>query len=75
MFSTHEMTHILYFLKKSKFSFYFILFRRFTVNQLIMFQAKSHQYKGVLVTEYLEQSIVIGHTDKRNLFNVKVRDK
>ena len=26
---------------KSKFSFYFVLFRRFTVNQLIMLQAES----------------------------------
>ena len=31
----------LVFTKKSKFSFYFILFRRFTVNQLTMLQAKS----------------------------------
>ena len=31
----------LVFTKKSKFSFYFILFRRFTVNQLTMLQAES----------------------------------
>ena len=29
--------------------------------------------KGVLVTEYLDQSSVL--TDKRNLFSVKMRDK
>ena len=29
---THEMTYIWYLPKKSKFSFSFILFRRFTVN-------------------------------------------
>ena len=35
MFSTREMKYIWYLLKKSKFSFYFILFRRFTVNQFV----------------------------------------
>ena len=30
-----QMKYIWYLLKKSKFSFYFILFRRFTVNQFV----------------------------------------
>ena len=41
MFSILEMTYIWYLLKKSKFSFYFILLRRFTVNELTMLQAES----------------------------------
>ena len=37
----------LVFTEKSKFSFYFILFRRFTVKQLTMSQAESHlEYLG-----------------------------
>ena len=31
--------------EKSKCSFYFILFRRFSVNQLTMLQAESQEYK------------------------------
>ena len=64
MFSTHEMKDIWYLLKKSKFSFYFILFFEDLqlINLLIIIQAES-QYnvkkdKGVdlFVTEYLDQS-------------------
>ena len=39
------MTYIWYLLKKSKFSFYFIIFRRLSVNQLTMLQAESQEYK------------------------------
>ena len=41
MFSTHVMTYLLYSPQKSKFIFYFILFRKFTVNQLTMLQTES----------------------------------
>ena len=58
-----EITFIWYLLLKSKFSFYFILLRRFTVNQLTLLKADPNNVKedkGVFVTEYLDQSIVIG---------------
>ena len=35
MFSTHEMKYIWYLLIRNKFSFYFILFWRFTVNKFV----------------------------------------
>ena len=37
---------------ESKFSFYFIFFRRFTVTRVTMFRTKR---KGLFVTEYLDQ--------------------
>ena len=52
----------LVFTKKSKLSFYFILLRRFTVNQVVN-RASSRitiifikEDKGAFVTEYLDQS-------------------
>ena len=39
MFSTHKMKYIWYLPKKNN-SFYFILFRRFTVNQVMVFRTK-----------------------------------
>ena len=40
MFSTHKMKYIWYLQKEKKFSFYFILFRRFTVNRVTVFRTK-----------------------------------
>ena len=40
MFSTHEMKYIWYLPIKSKFSFFFILFRRFTVDRVTVFRTK-----------------------------------
>ena len=42
----------LVFTGKSEFPFYFILFRRFTVNRVTVFRTK---IKGLFVTEYLGQ--------------------
>ena len=52
----------LVFTKKSKFSFYFILFRRFTVNQFVNHASRKLNHndvkedKGVFVTKNLDQS-------------------
>ena len=43
----------LVFTKKSKFSFYFILLRRFTVNQFVNHASSRKGDKGVFVTEYI----------------------
>ena len=49
-------------IKKSKFSFYFILFRRFTVNQFVNHASRKPNHnnvkedKGVFVTKNLDQS-------------------
>ena len=46
----------LVFTKKSKFSFYFIFFRRFTVNHFVPNHNNVKKDKGVFLTEYLDQS-------------------
>ena len=69
VFNSRDDIHVyLVFTRKSKFSFHFILLRRFTVNQLTN---NIKEDKEVIVTEYLDQDLRI----KRNLFSVKVRDK
>ena len=71
----------LVFTKKSKFSFYFILFRRFTANQFVNHASSGIEDKVVFVTENLDQSrstwsiVTIGLTDKKIFFSVKLRDK
>ena len=52
----------LVFTKKSKFSFYFIRFKRFTVNQLSICFKPNHnnvkEDKGVSVTAYLDHQVL-----------------
>ena len=38
--ATHKMKYIWYLSKTSKFSFYFILFRRFMINRVTVFRTK-----------------------------------
>ena len=84
MFSTHKMKYIWYLLKKSKFSFYFILFLedlQFII-LLTMLQGESQWCKRRQrsICDRIPGSIymIYSHQDlqmKRNLFSVKVRDK
>ena len=55
VFNSRDETYLV-FTKKSKFSFYFVLFRRFTANQIKPNDNNVKEDKGVLMTEYLDQS-------------------
>ena len=69
------------FTKKSKYSFYFILFRRFTVNQFVNHaSSRITKRRQRSICDRLPGSIymIYSHQDlqiERNLFSVKVRDK
>ena len=53
VFNSRDEIYLVFAKKKSIFSFYFILFGRFTVNQFVNHASSRKEDKGEFVTEYI----------------------